>query len=78
MFPNQNTSLFLLKRAFRANGEIAGDIIPLNQLRSLVDIAPRFGEKADSRLTNTNSLAFATEFWLNKYFNKELFYTLSH
>jgi hypothetical protein len=78
MFPNQNTGLFLLKRAFRANGEIAGDIIPLNQLRSLVDIAPRFGEKADSRLTNTNSLAFATEFWLNKYFNKELFYTLSH
>jgi hypothetical protein len=78
MFPNQNTGLFLLKRVFRANGEIAGDIIPLNQLRSLVDIAPRFGEKADSRLTNTNSLAFATEFWLNKYFNKELFYTLSH
>jgi hypothetical protein len=78
MFPNRNTGLFLLKRTFRANGEIAGDIIPLNQLRSIVDIAPRFGEKADSRLTNTNSLAFATEFWLNKYFNKELFYTLSH
>ena len=71
--------LFLLKRAIRSNGEKAGDIIPLNQLRSLVDtgIAPRFGEKANSQLTNTNSLSFASEFWLNKYFDKELFYSLS-
>jgi Plavaka transposase len=77
IFPDPNTGLFLLKRATRSNGEIAGDIIPLNQLRSLVDIAPRFGRKADPRLTNTNSLSFATEFWLNKYFDKELFYALS-
>ena len=77
MFPDQNTGLFLLKRATRSNGEMAGDVIPLNQLRSLVDIAPRFGEKANPRLTNSNSLSFATEFWLNKYFDKELFYSLS-
>jgi hypothetical protein len=77
MFPDPNTDLFLLKRAMRSNGEMAGDIIPLNQLRSLVDVAPRFGKKANPRLTNTNSLSFATEFWLNKYFDKELFYALS-
>ena len=77
MFPDPNTGLYLLKRATRSNGEMAGDIIPLNQLRSLVDVAPRFGKKADSRLTNANSLSFATEFWLNKYFDKELFYSLS-
>ena len=76
-FPHPDTGLFLLKRAIRANGEKAGDIIPLNQLRSLVDIAPRFGEKANSQLTNTNSLTFASEFWLNKYFDKESFYSLS-
>jgi hypothetical protein len=77
VFPDPNTGLFLLKRAIRSDGELVGDIIPLDQLRSLVDLEPRFGEKANSQLTNTNSLSFATEFWLNKYFNKELFYTLS-
>ncbi len=46
MYPEPNSGLFLLKRAKRANGEVVSDIIPLNQLRSLVDIAPRFGEKA--------------------------------
>lgn len=77
VFPDPNTGLFLLKRATRSDGELVGDIIPLDQLRSLVDLEPRFGEKANSQLTNANSLSFATEFWLNKYFNKELFYTLS-
>ena len=76
-YPDPNTGLYLLKRAARSNGEIAVDIIPLNQLRSLVDVSPRFGEKANPRLTNGNSLSFATEFWLNKYFDKELFYALS-
>jgi hypothetical protein len=77
IYPEPNTGLYLLKRAKRASGEEAGDIIPLDQLRSFVDIAPRFGEKADSRFTNSSSLTYATEFWLNKYFNKELFYILS-
>jgi hypothetical protein len=77
IFPEPNTGLFLLKRALCSTGDIAGDILPLDQLRSLVDIAPRFGEKANPQLTNSNSLTFATEFWLNKYFDKELFYALS-
>jgi hypothetical protein len=77
IYPEPNSGLFLLKRAKRANGEAAGDIIPLDQLRSIVDIAPRFGEKADPRFTNSSSLTYATKFWLNKYFDKELFYALS-
>ena len=77
IFPDPNTGLYLLKRATCSNNEVAGDIIPLNQLRSLVDVAPRFGKKANPQLTNSNSLSFASEFWLNKYFDKELFYALS-
>jgi len=77
IYPEPNTGLFLLKRAKCANGKEAGDIIPIDQLRSFVDIAPRFGEKADPRFTNSSSLTYATEFWLNKYFDKELFYALS-
>ena len=77
MYPDSNTGLYLLKRAVRSTGEVLGDIIPLDQLRSLADVSPRFGEVASPRLTNTNSIVFAKEFWLNKYFDKELFYILS-
>ena len=79
MFPDPNTGLFLLKKATHSTGELAGDIIPLDQiqLRSMVDLAPRFGAKANAQLTNTTSMAYSTEFWLNKYFNKELFHIFS-
>lgn len=77
IYPAPNAGLFLMKKATRSNGETAGDIIPLDQLRSIVDLAPRFGEKANPQLTATNSIAFSTEFWLNKYFDKELFYAFS-
>ncbi|KAF8336052.1 hypothetical protein F5887DRAFT_1063304 [Amanita rubescens] len=74
--PEPASSLHVLKRAHRANGRPLGDIVPLSQLRSLVSLVPRFGEKADSHLTKTTCLAFSTEFWLNKYFTKELYYAL--
>jgi hypothetical protein len=77
-FPEPTTGLHLLKKATRANGERIGDVVPLDQIRALVDLAPRFGAKADSRLTSGTSIAYSTEFWLNKYFDKELFYALSY
>ena len=36
----------------------------------------RFGTVADSRLTMQTSLMFSTNFWLNKYVDKELFWAL--
>ena len=77
MYSDSTTGLYLLKRAVRSSGEVLRDIVPLDQLRLLVDVAPRFGEEAGPGLTNANSVVFAKEFWLNKYFNKELFYILS-
>ena len=76
-FPETATGLYLLKRAKHSNGEYMGDIVPLDQVRVLVDISPRFGHKAPSQLTSANSLQFSSEFWLNKYFNKELFFALT-
>ena len=70
--------MHLLKKATRANGARIGDIVPLDQIRALVDLTPRFGSKANARLTSFSSMAYSTEFWLNKYFDKELFYALSY
>jgi len=75
--PGLNGGLYLLKKAIRANGEQIGDVVPLDQIRALVDLTPRFGSKANAKLTSSTSIAYSKEFWLNKYFNKELFYALS-
>ncbi|KAF5321441.1 hypothetical protein D9619_000085 [Psilocybe cf. subviscida] len=77
-YPEPDSSLYLLKRAHRTCGSRIGDIVPVRQIRELVELIPRFGEKADRRYTCFNSLEFSSEFWLNKYFNKELFLALSN
>jgi hypothetical protein len=68
--------MYILKRAKRLDGTIIGGIIPLSQIRALVDLVPRFGAQADRRLTKENSLEYSTEFFLNKYFDKEFFFAL--
>jgi hypothetical protein len=39
-------------------------------------VMPWFFEKADPHLTKDNSMELSSEFWLDKYFHKELFYGL--
>lgn len=75
-YPDPTTGLHILKRAKRSNQTVLGDVVPLSQVQSLLELTPRFGEKADRRLTKENSMMYASEFWLNKYFTKELFYAL--
>lgn len=70
--------MYVLKRARRSDGTIMGGILPLCQTRALVDLVPRFGNEADRRLTKANILEYSAEFWLNKYFDKEIFYTLDN
>ena len=66
-----------LKRALQSTGEHAGDIIPLFQIRSPVHLIPRFGQRAGLQLHSWSSNEFSSNFWLNKYWTKELFYSIS-
>jgi hypothetical protein len=75
-YPEPSTGMHLLKRARRTDGSIMGDIVPLAQLRTLVDLVPRFGKQANRQLSKETVLEYSSEFWLNKYFEKELFYAL--
>ena len=68
--------MFALKWAVHAGGAPLGDIIPVLQLHALVDLIPRFGAQADPCLTKQTSFAYSAEFWLNKYFNKQMYYAL--
>lgn len=77
LYPEPKSSLYILKRAKRAKGELIGDILPLQQVRAVVDLTPCFGKVADRRFTKYNSSTYCSEFRLNKYFDKELFLSLS-
>ena len=68
--------MYLLKRARQNHGAIMGDVVPLSRLRTLINLVPHFEVEADKRLTKETALEYSSEFWLNKYFNKELFYAL--
>ena len=72
------TSMHVLQREKRASGEYLGDIIPLSQLQAPVNLVPQFGKTANQHLSSTNSVALSEEFWLNKCWNKDLFYALFH
>jgi hypothetical protein len=66
----------MLKRALRGDGSRIGDIVPLSRLRIPVELIPRFGKNADLRLTRYNSLEYSSEFYLNKYSDKEILYSV--
>ncbi|KXN84447.1 hypothetical protein AN958_12599, partial [Leucoagaricus sp. SymC.cos] len=76
-FPEPVTGLHLLKKTRRTNRELFGDILPLGQIRDLVDLVLKMGAQTNRRFTKENALQFAEEVWLNKFFDKEHFFSLS-
>ncbi|KAJ6521962.1 hypothetical protein DFH09DRAFT_1251065 [Mycena vulgaris] len=76
-FPEPASGMYQLKRARRSDQSRLGDVVPLDRLRVPVELSPRFGKTADRRLSKELSLDYCEDFWLSKWFNKELFYALS-
>jgi hypothetical protein len=79
-YPDPVSGMYVFKRAKRKDKggyTFLGDIVPLDQVRTLVELTPRFGAQADRRLTRMNTLTYCSEFWLDKYFTKETFYALT-
>ena len=68
--------MYCLKQACHIDGSFLGDVIALEHIRALVDLIPCFGEAAEKRLSKETVLEPVSEFHLNKYFEKELFYAL--
>lgn len=71
--PNPVTGLYIFKRALRTDKSRIGDIIPLSHCHVPIQLVPRFGPKADVRLTAKNSMEWRWEFFLNAYFDKNIF-----
>ena len=74
--PDLASGFYALKRAMQAGNLRLGDVVPLTQLQAAAQISPRFGSKADPRLTSQTCIEYSSEFWLNKYETKEMFWAL--
>ena len=74
--PDPASGMHSLKRSLDADGTRVGYIVPLLHLVSPVQLIPKFGEQADARLTMQTCLEYSTEFWLNKYEEKEVFWAI--
>ena len=74
--PDPVTGMYVVKRATRSNGTRMGDVVPLTQIRSTAPLIPRYGSRAHPKLTSRNSMEFSTEFYLNKFFDKDLYYMM--
>ena len=68
------TGMYVTRRSLRSNGTRLGDVLPLSQIRIPAPLIPRYGDRVDPKLTAQNSLEFSTEFYLNHFFDKELYY----
>lgn len=71
------TGMHLLQHAVRPDGSRIGDIIPVMLIRSPAHLIPNFGDHAHNRLTSQSGYELSLEFWLNKYWLKEFYYSLS-
>jgi hypothetical protein len=75
--PEPSTKMYVLRRSSRTDGIRMGDIIPLSHIRAAVDLVPRFMGAADPRLTKESSLEYSSEFLLNHFFDKQIYYSLA-
>lgn len=76
--PNPVTGMYVVKRSSQSNGTHMGDVVPLSQIWSATPLIPRYGPQADPKLTSQNSMEFSMEFFLNKFFDKDLYYMIQH
>ena len=70
------TGMHSLRWAINLNGSRIGDAVPVSRIRSATHLILDFGKEAHPRLTQGSSYELSDNFWLNKYWMKELYYTL--
>lgn len=69
--------MHMLQWVVRSDGSRIGGVIPITQVQSPTHLIPNFGKEAHPCLTHENSYKVCSKFWLNKYWSKEFYFTLS-
>lgn len=68
--------MFQVKHAVRTNRERMGDIIELSRVRQAIQLIPKMGAQADRQLTSTNSLEACSEYYINNFSDKEVYFSV--
>jgi hypothetical protein len=74
---DSTSGLHSLKRATRRDGSHIGDVVPVAHICSLAQIIPRVSKVANSHLNCYTSNEHSINFRLNKYWNKQFYYSLT-
>jgi len=53
-----------------------GDIIPLDSVRQVVQLIPKFGSVVPQEMTHDNCLDVSQEFFINSFADKETFHAM--
>lgn len=74
--PEPGIDMFLLQSHRRSDRSRMGDIIPLTDVREIVELVPCYGPKMDRKLDCNNSLDIWDSFYLNNFADKETFHAI--
>ncbi|KAH7908791.1 hypothetical protein BJ138DRAFT_1012076, partial [Hygrophoropsis aurantiaca] len=75
--PAPMVEMFLVKRRFRSNDQPLGDIVPMDSVRQVLQLVPKFGSSdVSEEMTCDNVLDVCREFYVNNFANKETFHAI--
>lgn len=76
--PAPHIDMFLVERHNRSGGNRIrmGDIVRLTDVREVVELVPRYGQRMDDRFNSNTSLELADSFYLNNFADKETFHAI--
>ncbi|KIJ59743.1 hypothetical protein HYDPIDRAFT_32958 [Hydnomerulius pinastri MD-312] len=74
--PTPKIDMFLVHRRLRSNKLPLGDIIPMDSVRQVIQLIPKFGAAASPEMTCDNCLDVAREFYINSFADKETFHAI--
>ncbi|KAG1802822.1 uncharacterized protein HD556DRAFT_1489651 [Suillus plorans] len=74
--PAPVTDMFLVHHRVRSNNTALGDIVPLESVRQIIQLIPKFGREVSASMNCDNSLQLAREFYVNNFADKETFHAI--
>lgn len=76
--PDPNSGLFRVKRILNPDGSRRGMIINVTDIWRQVDLVPNFSNKCPSNWTSETSTETGSEFFVNHFFDKDIFASFLH
>jgi len=76
VIPVPVTDMFLVQCHLKSDHTHLGDIVPLDSVRQVIQLIPKFGREVSATMNCDNSLQLACEFYVNNFADKETFHAI--